>query len=52
MGQIIYREYIVFGGSNISCSLATAIPYLSASLVVVGIFYDRTVPVEPYPTKH
>ena len=23
MGQIIYREYIVFQGSNISCSLAT-----------------------------
>ena len=23
MGQIIYREYIVFRGSNISCSLAT-----------------------------
>ena len=22
MGQIIYREYIVFRGSNISCSLA------------------------------
>ena len=24
VGQIIYREYIVFQGSNISCSLATA----------------------------
>ena len=23
MGQIIYREYIVFRGSNISCSLAS-----------------------------
>ena len=23
MGQIIYREYVVFRGSNISCSLAS-----------------------------
>ena len=25
MGQIIYREYIVFQGSNISCVLATVV---------------------------
>ena len=25
MGQIIYREYIVFRGSNISCSLASVL---------------------------
>ena len=26
VGQIIYREYIVFRGSNISCSLACIVP--------------------------
>ena len=30
MGQIIYREYIVFRGSNISCSLACAFVFIHA----------------------
>ena len=30
MGQIIYREYIVFRGSNISCSLACPLAELQA----------------------
>ena len=33
MGQIIYREYIVFRGSNISCSLASRIDVLLCDLV-------------------
>ena len=40
MGQIIYRQYIVFRGSNISCSLAldATNTYPSA---VVGLLYKR-----------
>ena len=30
VGQTIYREYIVFRGSNISCSLASAISVMAA----------------------
>ena len=37
MGQIIYREYIVFRGSNISCSLAC-----SFNCVAVGSDREAT----------
>ncbi len=33
MGQIIYREYIVFRGSNISCSLATVLNFATVGTV-------------------
>ena len=46
MGQIIYREYIVFWGSNISCSLA------SAKLVVVVAFSSLARILGEYSTMH
>ena len=37
MGQIIYREHIVFRGSNISCSLVTCTLPLSLRVSRAGI---------------
>ena len=38
-GQIIYREYIIFRGSNISCSLATmSVLVLSPFFLKLGLF--------------
>ena len=38
VGQIIYREYIVFRGSNISCSLATmSVLVLSPFFLKLGL---------------
>ena len=35
LGQIIYREFIVFRGSNISCSLATAATAAAAAVALL-----------------
>ena len=50
VGQIIYREYIVFRGSNISCSLACSIKVLiSGAYICTVANYFGTPP--PPPTR-
>ena len=52
MGQIIYREYIVFRGSNISCSLARALTKTPLSAGVGSLPSPVPARVETKNTKH